>query len=172
MTAAQHRRVRLIWAAFAALWLVVSLGGLWWPWINVYITPKGGWVWCLIGAGYHHGWLQAHRELTPSEPLLDFEAALAIRRLALKPGDLLAVTTDHPLTEQAAAQIRDRLDVWFPDHAVVVLDNARLTIIEPEPICSACGQPYPAIDQMSGSERCHTCRHDEMIEQEPDSDAL
>jgi hypothetical protein len=34
------------------------------------------------------------------------------------------------------------------------------------PTCEACGQQYPAVDQVPGSQRCPSCRHDEMIEPE------
>lgn len=61
MTADQHRRVRLVWVIAAAVELVVSLGAIRWPWIGIYLAPRGGWIWCLIPAGYHHGWLRAHR---------------------------------------------------------------------------------------------------------------
>lgn len=61
MTADRHRERRTAWLIAGAVWLTAGIAGMRWPWINTYLAPRGGWIWCVVGAAYHHGWLQAHR---------------------------------------------------------------------------------------------------------------
>lgn len=59
-----HYRLRALWITGAAASLVVAVCGHWWPWINIYVAPPSAWIWCVVGAGYHHGWINAHRKAT------------------------------------------------------------------------------------------------------------
>jgi len=53
-----HRRARLVWLAAAGFSIIerillVSYA----PTVAPYLVGPSTWVWCLVGAAYHHGWL-------------------------------------------------------------------------------------------------------------------
>ena len=53
-----------------------------------------------------------------------------VERLALKPGDKLAVCLHKPVTCDQAAQIREIMAESFPDHEAVVIAGGRLIVID------------------------------------------
>jgi hypothetical protein len=63
MTAQRHRLERNVWIAAApATWLAAVLMTIGAPHIAPYVITPHTWVWCIVGAAYHQGWLRAHRD--------------------------------------------------------------------------------------------------------------
>ncbi len=62
-TPQQHRRARNEWLAWSGVALVANIVlGIWVPWLRPFIASPGTWVWCLVGVGYHQGWLHHDRD--------------------------------------------------------------------------------------------------------------
>lgn len=57
----------------------------------------------------------------------------AVQVLRVQPGDTLVITTTKPITEAAAATIRDQLRLAFPGVPAVVLDDGTtVRIVRPD----------------------------------------
>lgn len=52
--------------------------------------------------------------------------------LRLQPSDVLALVTEHPLTEQAVARIRQQFAELFPNNRSVVVEQAKLAVLRPD----------------------------------------
>ena len=62
---------------------------------------------------------------------LDSIREVEVRRLALKPGDVIVLTTDRRLTYSEFDGMRDATKDWFPGHEVRIISEATMTIVEP-----------------------------------------
>jgi len=63
MTAQRHRLERNVWIAAASVTFIgTMLLRIWAPHIAPYVSTPHTWVWCIVGAAYHQGWLRAHRD--------------------------------------------------------------------------------------------------------------
>lgn len=62
---------------------------------------------------------------------LDSIREVEVRRLALKPGDVIVLSTDRLLSMQQVDEMASRFSDWFPGHETRVIDGgAELTIVE------------------------------------------
>ena len=62
---------------------------------------------------------------------LDAVREVEVRRLALKPGDVIVLGTDRPIDNRTADEMRARATEWFPGHDVRVISGASMAIVEP-----------------------------------------
>lgn len=62
-SSAAHRRIRNRWYVAAVVVLAAAIGARWLPpWVRWLAPAPASWLACLIGAGYHTGWLRRDRQ--------------------------------------------------------------------------------------------------------------
>jgi hypothetical protein len=63
---------------------------------------------------------------------MDLPKIEEIRRVELKPGDVLVVRTAKVLSVQSAEDLKRQIETRFPGHLVVVMDSSlSLEVLEP-----------------------------------------